>query len=518
MKQPKGFPAALERWFSVILPLLFLFFVIWSIPLGTAFQFGSDEGYELMKGFLVSEGHRLYSEIWNDQPPLHTGVLALVFKVFGPNLLAARVLAAAISALMLWAFYRIVELRSGHAAAWTAVILLACSLSFPRLSVSVMLEPAMMMMGLMSVLALFKYEPEKGGRSWLMLSGFLMGLALQTKLTAPIFIPAIIFELARREGVLAGLTWSAVRSRWKEFGRHFFKRPLLSLLIWMGMVLAGFALVWSIFPEQSAAMMLESHFSKGTRERFGEGFGLQSWRLFGDLELAFLGGLGVVAVLGRRRGTLLFPVVLLATVFVVHNLNRPFWPYYWLHFTAPMAWLSAIGLRELFDLFWRTELHDWKRWLIKRSWALLLWSAALSLAVTSAPLKLLDEARLMRSAPRVEENVLVRELAIWRNGADWIYTSEVIYAFHARIPVAPELAVLPRKRFASDQIDQARILQIVKRYEPEMLLLSQSGLDHEWGEYLDSNYKVSGQFGHLQLYLRRDLNAEDRQNIGLIVE
>jgi hypothetical protein len=66
-------------------------------PLGRAFQFGSDEGFELMKGWLVSMGHPLYSQIWNDQPPLHTEFLGLVFRVFGPSAFAARCLSVAFS-------------------------------------------------------------------------------------------------------------------------------------------------------------------------------------------------------------------------------------------------------------------------------------------------------------------------------------------------------------------------------------------------------------------------------------
>jgi hypothetical protein len=30
------------------------------LPLGTAFEFSWDEGYEVMKGFLCSRGYRLY--------------------------------------------------------------------------------------------------------------------------------------------------------------------------------------------------------------------------------------------------------------------------------------------------------------------------------------------------------------------------------------------------------------------------------------------------------------------------
>src|SRR5579859_5817859 len=74
-------------WVDWVVPIGFGALLCLVAPLGTAFQFGPDEGYEFMKAFLVSVGHPLYSEIWNDQPPLHTEILALLFRLFGPSAL-----------------------------------------------------------------------------------------------------------------------------------------------------------------------------------------------------------------------------------------------------------------------------------------------------------------------------------------------------------------------------------------------------------------------------------------------
>ena len=44
----------------VILATLLIFSVL---PLGTAFEFGDDESYEVIKAFMCSKGYRLYTEI-----------------------------------------------------------------------------------------------------------------------------------------------------------------------------------------------------------------------------------------------------------------------------------------------------------------------------------------------------------------------------------------------------------------------------------------------------------------------
>ena len=62
----------------VIVALLVLFS---QLPLGTALDFSTHESYETMKPFLCNQGHALYREIWNDQPPLFTIILAAAVTI-----------------------------------------------------------------------------------------------------------------------------------------------------------------------------------------------------------------------------------------------------------------------------------------------------------------------------------------------------------------------------------------------------------------------------------------------------
>jgi hypothetical protein len=54
----------------------------------------------------------------------------------------------------------------------------------------------------------------------------------------------------------------------------------------------------------------------------------------------------------------------------------------------------------------------------------------------------------------------------------WVYARSSIYAFHPKLPVPPELAVVARKRFWSGQISDAQILAIIQRDAPEHLLVT----------------------------------------------
>lgn len=51
------------------------------IPLRTAVQIGAHEGFELAKAMLCLKGYRLYSDVWNDQPPLHTFLITQAVRL-----------------------------------------------------------------------------------------------------------------------------------------------------------------------------------------------------------------------------------------------------------------------------------------------------------------------------------------------------------------------------------------------------------------------------------------------------
>ena len=122
------------------LSLMFLGLLLCSLPIKSAFQPGRDEGYELLKGFMCSNGFSLYTDIWNDQPPLHTMLLSGLFKAVGPTLPAARTLAIAFGSLLLYSLLSVVWVRSGRGSALVAGAVLVISPLFLDLSFSVMLE------------------------------------------------------------------------------------------------------------------------------------------------------------------------------------------------------------------------------------------------------------------------------------------------------------------------------------------------------------------------------------------
>src|SRR5207253_7571957 len=73
--------AANTRAGLVLVALLALFVLIESfLPLASAIKIGADEDFELSKPVLCLHGYRLYSEVWNDQPPLYTFLITQLLR------------------------------------------------------------------------------------------------------------------------------------------------------------------------------------------------------------------------------------------------------------------------------------------------------------------------------------------------------------------------------------------------------------------------------------------------------
>ena len=79
-----------------------------------------------------------------------------------------------------------------------------------------------------------------------------------------------------------------------------------------------------------------------------------------------------------------------------------------------------------------------------------------------------------------------------------------IYAFHAGLPVPPELAVVTLKRFWSGQITTHEIVQTCARRGVEQVVLSSVSLqDANWTNWLATAFSPTVTEGSATLYRKR---------------
>jgi len=58
------------------LTALFVIAILLLFPIWSSFQLDADEGVNLGKAMLLDKGFKLYTDIWSDQPPVLTYILA----------------------------------------------------------------------------------------------------------------------------------------------------------------------------------------------------------------------------------------------------------------------------------------------------------------------------------------------------------------------------------------------------------------------------------------------------------
>lgn len=468
--------------------LLLALATCWS-TIGSGFQLGGDEHHEVTKSFLWSEGFKLYHEIWNDQPPLLTVLQGSLFKGFGVYAVLARGLALAFGALLAAGLFRLVRKSLGVPAAFGALFSLLAAPHVFELSISPMSEVPAFAVGLGSLGAIRRWD--KDGRGvWLAISGLILAFALEIKLTAALLAPALGLELA---------ILTLARSKTGKI-----VQLVRNGAIWGGSVLGGSVLL-GLALGTGYLQAYASHFST-----LGQAAAevRQLAFTFGDLLRYRQALVALAAALGlaawrRHWRTLAFPLALFATALAVHLVHRPFWPYYYLHFAVPVAWLTGYAVGEL----WKAALDTVRRTTPRLS----LWGAGLALAaallsvgvVAYAGVTLASETKKIRGVRRVDADPLVAAMKAAAPGTQWVYTRATMYAFHAKLRVIPELALMPRKRFWSGQITSAGILAQVKRYMPEQLLLDDRDMaGAEMAQFVGEHYRPSTRDAGLTLWLK----------------
>jgi hypothetical protein len=428
--------------------------------------------------------------------------------------------------VLLASLYNIARNQSGRAAGLLAVGLLVSSASFLQLSVSVMIELPAMALALAAVWALTNYFAGKG-KKWLILSGMLFGCALQVKLTAAIFLPAVAVaylakpirrwrrqergqppprEVGKEMGGNGsprkdpGELQSIARRPWQGIRRSFHEAA-----VWGVAALAVFGVIMVVFCGSDAVSTIwRSHFSDATLSAVtGKNYAFQPESLLNDLALLVPAAVGVALIGWKRRLDLSFPVALLGTALAVHLWHRPYWYYYALHFALPMAWLGAIGIVEWFRAIWRQDIWASLPAKLRLGMGWMGWSLVVSLALTLAPEKAWNAVTRLSAAPPAMEDPNVNALRKHAAQTHWVFADRVIYAFWAGLPVPPELAVIPSKRVWSGQINEIETLDCLERYQPEqILLLSGWGDKPRLSNYIHAHYRTDADSGSV-LYLRK---------------
>jgi 4-amino-4-deoxy-L-arabinose transferase-like glycosyltransferase len=445
-------------------------------PIFSLVQIGPDEHYEVEKALLWSKGYPLYTRVWNDQPPVYSVLLGTIFNLFGPTIIAARVLALGFGLSLFTACFVLVKKRSGFFAAGVASFCLLVAPEVFKLSISAMLEVPAIGTGLWALWANYRWT-EDPKLIWLAWSGLLLATALQIKLTAAIVVPALVTE------ILLGAQ--------KNWPTGWVKKSVLFLGIWLVAITVPFFLIGAIFGAGYGEAW-QSHFSGDSRHAASQLLAFSFSKLSQHPEGLWGAIAGLcVAALRREWRQVASPTVLLGTVMAVHCFHRPFWDYYYLHFAVPLAWLGGYGAVNLVRFALNGGQKGFFRPPFIRLLSHLIGTVLISMAISYGGIRLMSDIYGLRNMPRIDGTAVILKMKEFASRTKWVYADSdcAIYSFHAGLPVIPELAVLPRKRFWSKQINDDEIAAIVREYKPEQIVLVNGWSNSMLQSLIDSRYE-----------------------------
>jgi hypothetical protein len=475
--------------------LLTLFLVLQSLlPLRTAILIGADEGFEVAKATLCLKGYKLYTDIWNDQPPLHTFVLTEMMRHLSSTMLGPRLITSVFAVLLLAAVFVLCWRFSGSRVATIATGLLLASPGFLLLGSSCMLEiPALApsIAGL-CVLAL-------GNRSkWPiaeMVAGALFGIALEIKIISLVML-----------AIAALLVWMNQHPAPCP-GRNVTK-SLLVLVVCLGVS----TLATDLLASHGAYL---SHFQQSWTSHFGRMKSFEhgspddhrfNWAaLLRNWDLTIPAVLGVV-VCARRASRALpaaVPLMWLAYSLLVFGLHRPWWNYYYVHTAIPLCWCAAIGIDAVLDK---------ARWPKGRLVCVVLALYALCVGVWLKERISLQIQSVLRS-PQTYTCLFLKEIERYKPQTRWMYTEEPVYSFQAGIPLPPDLAVVMLKRYWSGEMTDARLTADLKAFKPELMLLRNDTRPRPFRDLLNAEYQLIYMDGDNLLYVSKSIAKPTKHEI-----
>lgn len=443
-------------------------FICMALDWGKPFEHDRDEGVNLIKAQLMSRGHKLYRDIWSDQPPLFSHILEAWNRCgLGRNAVeSGRILAALFGGVTLGAFYLVMRKHTKTLAALAGVVCLAWSNDFLRLSHSVMIGLPSLAFAICAWALLPRH---KRSIPLFCLAGILFGLAVMTKLSALLFLPFILWSLP--EGNRRASPW-------------FMVSAALAVGI-IGFVSGSF----------SSDQLTASHFSASSAHpdlRKSAQFVARFFR--DDGELFLLGGLIVLVPWAQRprRISWLLPLVWTFTGAAVLCLHSPVWYHHRLLITPALAWWAAVGVNTFLKTI--SSLPGFHRTACAR---------------VGLCIMLLASARCFYKVPRALEAatsdrcpegpaILAKLQAV---NAHSFYSSHAIFTVYGGWETPPELAVMTSKRISSGVASEDWVLERLLVHKPDQLLLS-AKKGKSIPRNLQAQYSAIGQehgFAHLVL-------------------
>jgi hypothetical protein len=527
-----------------IIPILFFIGMYFFFPFRDVFWMDLDEGINLVKAQMVLRGYPLYSQVWSDQPPFLTHLLAGFLRFFGMEASVGRLLILLLSSGFLWAYIHYLRIVWGVWHAACGVILLLFVPRFTELSVSVMVGLPAIIFAAFSMLAL-TYWHLRGKIIWLILAALFLALSVLTKgftaFLAPIFFLGIVYgEYAhasenkfvalrepRKKDVIPSLHSGQALSEAKDLDSSVAPLPQNDRSKKDARILLRTGLIWGIVWALAIALpvlilvrpanfdqLLGAHLEAAVKAvyRNDPQYGLSA-QLVDARPLLLLALLGIAAAVISRRWLALYPAAWMVAAYLLLWRHVPVWSHQQLLITLPAALMASGAAGDAL-----TRLAKIIRSRVRFAPRDLLHLASLGvfvylLAVRVPPVAQQFNHAPILAAPRYKptttEAKFMKTVLQYAPQTRWIVTDIPMYAFYADLPVPPDLVVFSSKRLETGNLTEEEIIQTIQEVGAEQVLLGRYELP-KVREYLKQNYQLVQSKELIELYVSRDILSDSQ--------
>jgi hypothetical protein len=480
--------------------LLFLI-LLCAARLTTTIKIGADEDYELSKALLYMRDFQFYTDVWNDQPLLHTAIVSGILKHFSLSVLGPRLLTVAFSILLIASLFSLVRRISGLFVATLSSLFLIASPGFVDLSSSCMVEIPALAPAVAGLAALKAFQLSRPKLA-MILAGALFGFALQIKLINLILLPLVLIMI-----------WIGNRDRWENsvrmevsppgntFNRTLFTTTIIGFLVFFGSMAVTFAAINSLLTGGSYLLQLKqtwlAHFAPPVSHENGSPNDfpfewtvlIKNW----DHTIAACFGIYFCVRNVKRVPWLMLPVFWVFLELIVFGIHKPWWSYYYVHNAVPTVWCAAMGVAFAFD-----RLGAIRSKLFYAGAGLFAVSAAAWMAA-----RVYFQVATIRHSPQTYNSLVLTEIARFKPFTEFMFTDEGVYSFHAGIPLPPRLAVVSLKRYWSGDITHEKLRAELWKVKPGLILLK--SMEVPFQDLLRSEYSLVYDDQKHQLYARKDV-------------
>ena len=436
--------------------------MLWLYPFQDVFELDPDEGNRIIIAQMLERGHQLYSQIWNDQPPLLSYLTMWWCRVFGWEVNNVRILTLLFAAGIIFATYDSVRLIHGHPAALAATALLPCTQYFMRLSVSAMVGLPAIAWATLCAWALLRWTMSRR-MGWLMAAGILMGLSLMTKVFTA-FLPPI-FGLWL---LLIGL------GQYRQQGRRW--KALWPAALWSLCVISvsGVILLLTVAPSDFAQLH-QGHLDAAQAYPADVAVRMLMGNIRLDWEIAVLAGLGVTQIVLGRKWLLLPTLTWVIVGFVALRAHSPVWYHHHLLLSVPAGLLAGTAVGDLFSSGWKPRL----RWRILTRITLRLATAALAIVLVVSLARGAKHERPMFTPYQSEcDRFAVEVMKSYQRETTTVVVDRQMYAVRAGFAVPPNLCVTSHKRMTTGNLSVEDVIRAIEEHEPEQIVFGRTLYRH----------------------------------------